>query len=202
MYAVILRKLAILSLFLIAIFLVSIGLMHFIHPTVNYWQQPISWYLAMEYGVTLRIGFMAFGLAEIFLGVHFIYRGKPGAAFFCIAGLGAVLSGIFIIDHNTKDTNIQEHLHNYAASLQFVSIPIVAFYFFVCENKRKHKILSLLTSLATGFLFTQMLINLNQMNPAYLEVYGILQRLLILWIVAYMLILAVSETKHSRQKKI
>ncbi len=196
-----LRKLPVLSLYLIAFFLVSIGLMHVIHPEVNYWQQPVSWYLAMEYGVILRIGFMAFGLAEIILGIYFIHRGKRGAAFLCIAGAGAVLSGIFIIDHNTGDTSIQEHLHNYAASLQFISIPVVALYFFFREDRKGYNVMNLITGLATASLFIQMLINLNRMNPGYLEVYGILQRLLILWIVVYILVLALSEVKNAGQQK-
>jgi hypothetical protein len=199
--AILPRNLPVPGIVLIAVFLVSLGLMHVIHPAVNCWKQPVSWYLAMEFGILLRIGFMAFGLAEILLGIHFIYRGKRGAALFCIAGLGAVLSGIFIMDHNPGETTMQENLHNYAASLQFISIPPVAFRIFFRERRRGYKILSLITGLVTAFLFTQMLIGLNRMDPVYLEHYGISQRLLILWIAAYMLILAVSEIKGSGQKK-
>ncbi len=190
--------------FLLSIgFLLSSIFIHLTNPAIDFFRYPLSVYLLTQNGIILKIGFFMIGLAELIIAFNLLYintsKYKLSALGLIIAGISVILVALFPMDIK-PEMSFQGTVHIYAAAVFFIFSSISIFLYGLKVPNKKLCTYSISTGIISAVLFIIITIFLYFEDPLFLNYYGLLQKINILIIVLWFIVISVSMMKQFYNK--
>jgi hypothetical protein len=186
------KALAVLSLILIAGFLLVFFIIHMLNTDLAFQENPISLYVFTPSGYLIRAGLIMIGLSQLITGRLLLYgnaKNRIAATLCIIMALTAFITGILTMDTGAERT-IGGTVHNYTAGLQFFLFPFCSLLYTFWEKDLKTKWISLFLGAVALVLLPFITISSLIEKPEIFPVYGMLQKVYAGLIVCWLSIVA------------
>jgi len=193
---------AMISVIFIAGFLAAFTLIHLLNPEMSLTTNPLSIYTFGKAGYLLRAGIIMVGFSEMIISMllysrNLVHRLLSLLLFFM--GITALITGILTMDIGPQRT-FQGTIHIYAAGVQFILFPFVSILYGLTgpvNTSLFSNISGILTISIVPFITVSSLIE----SPIIINIYGLLQKVYILVIVLWLLIISVDFFRHVKRHK-
>ena len=168
-------------------------LLHILNPEADALRFPLSCYRYTVQGYLLVTALIMISMAEWILGVLFISSAnvpdKWLAGCLGIMGLSALLTGIFPMDI-PPEHSVPGVIHIYAAIIQFVLFPVLILLYGIGSSRPAIRKFSIGSGIFIIVFLLFMAYIIFTENQAMLSYYGIIQKIYVFLITAWLMILA------------